>query len=94
MATPKIKATYSLDPETVRSLERMAALWSVSKSEALRRVILLAAGGLKVEGNDGIAALDELQGALSLSRESAREWVRQAGSIRKEASERSEGRKP
>ena len=37
MAIPKIKATYSLDVETVRMLVHMARRWGVSKSEALRR---------------------------------------------------------
>lgn len=39
MAIPKIKATYSLDPETIALLERVSRRWGVSKSEALRRAI-------------------------------------------------------
>jgi len=37
MATPTVKTTYSLDLETVRTLEALARRWNVS--EALRRAI-------------------------------------------------------
>jgi hypothetical protein len=37
--TPRIKATYSLDVDTVQRLEQAAAHWGVSKSEALTRAI-------------------------------------------------------
>ena len=47
MAIPKIKSTYSLDVETVRTLESLARRWDVSKSEVLRRAIRSAAGGEK-----------------------------------------------
>ena len=43
MATPTIKSTYSLDVETVRTLEALAQRWNVSKSKALQRSILAAA---------------------------------------------------
>ena len=42
MATTTIKATYSLDPETVRLLERVSRRWGVSKSEARRAHAALA----------------------------------------------------
>ena len=37
MAVTTIKSTYSLDVETVRTLETLACRWNVSKSEVLRR---------------------------------------------------------
>lgn len=43
MATTAIKTTYSLDVETVAALDRMARERNVSKSEALRRAIRVAA---------------------------------------------------
>ncbi len=43
MATTTIKSTYSLDVETVRTLETLAARWNVSKSEVLRCAIRTAA---------------------------------------------------
>ena len=42
MASAMIKSTYSLDPETVRRVERLAARWKVSKSEVLRRAVAVA----------------------------------------------------
>ena len=43
MAVTTIKSTYSLDVETVRTLEMLARRWDVSKSEVLRRAIRAAA---------------------------------------------------
>jgi Ribbon-helix-helix protein, copG family len=51
MATPTIKSTYTLDLDTVRALEDMARRLGVSKSEALRRAIRLAAGKERREGS-------------------------------------------
>jgi len=91
MAIPKIKATYALDPVTVRTLERMARRWKVSKSEALRRAIRVAAEGDAVEADeDPLAALDRLQRLLGVAPAAARRWrnatraERRAASIRRE----------
>lgn len=75
MAIPKIKATYALDAGTVRTLERMARRWKVSKSEALRRAIRAAAeNGAPEAEQDPIAALDRLQHLLGLTPATARRW--------------------
>lgn len=74
MATPSIKATYSLDPETVRLLERTARRWSVSKSEALRRAIRAAAASEDLPNPE--AALDRLQDAAALTDTAAKSWQR------------------
>lgn len=74
MAIPKIKATYSLDVETIRALERAAARWQVSKSEALRRAILAADSGGLVPHSETLDALDELQRAAGLTTKRARQW--------------------
>lgn len=83
MASPSIKATYSLDPETVRLLERTARRWSVSKSEALRRAIRAAASGEMAA--EGEAVLDRLQEAAKLKSGSATAWARQVREERRKA---------
>lgn len=82
MAIPKIKATYSLDPETIRLLERLARKWDVSKSEALRRAIRASAGA-ESQPDDRIAALDRLQKSLGLSKAAADAWAREARAMRR-----------
>src|SRR5438128_90678 len=44
MGRVTIRSTYAMDVETVRTLERMARRWRISKSAALRRAIQAAAG--------------------------------------------------
>ena len=55
MAIPIVKATYSLDVNTVKALERMAKRWAVSKSEALRRAIRAAAANDSPDGAERAA---------------------------------------
>jgi hypothetical protein len=73
MAIPRIKATYSLDAETMRVLERVAKRWGVSKSEALRRAIRAT---VAVSGpmDERAAALDDLQSAAGIGATSAKSW--------------------
>lgn len=85
MAIPTIKATYSLDAETVRMLERLAKRWETSKSEALRRVIRDAASRT-VAPNDATAALDRLQNSLNLTETVAAAWARHARAERRAGS--------
>lgn len=75
MAVPKIKSTYSLDPETVQTLEGMARRWGVSKSEALRRAIRNAADADLLPPDEPLRALDVLQESLDLNVDRARRWV-------------------
>ena len=76
MASTKIKATYSLDPETVRVLERVSRRLGVSKSEALRRAILSAAELPATEGDERLATLDRLQRVAALDSSAAATWAR------------------
>jgi len=77
MARTSVKATYSLDLETVRVLDEVSRRWGVSKSEALRRAIL-ASANLPADGtNDRLAALDRAQRAAGLTLDSANAWVRE-----------------
>lgn len=77
-----IKATYSLDTETVKLLERLAERWDVSKSEALRRAIRSAASAAPKVGA-AEAALDRWQGSLGVSENLAAAWARQARTERR-----------
>jgi predicted transcriptional regulator len=88
MAKITIRSTFSLDPETVAALGRLAEKWGVSKSAALRRIIDAAA---VVEGvdaaSDSMAALKELQERLALTPEQVEAWVQEVRAMR-------EGRSP
>jgi hypothetical protein len=92
MATTTIRSTYALDVETVRTLERLAARWQVSKSEALRRAIRAAAGEQPATARNALDALDRLQQSLNLTPARARAWARQARDERRASSIRGETR--
>ena len=87
MAIPKIKATYSLDTETVRLLERLARQWDVSKSEALRRLIRASAGDAPV-AKDRTDVVDRWQASLGLTEAVAAAWARHARDERRASSKR------
>ena len=72
MALPTVKTTYTIDLETKSALDRLAARWEVSKSEALRRAIRQAAGASRV--TDRLAALDALQRNARVTRDQASRW--------------------
>jgi DNA repair photolyase len=55
-----IKATYSLDSETLEKLNRLSRRWQVSKTEALRRAVHRAAETAP-SPEERIAALHSLQ---------------------------------
>jgi hypothetical protein len=80
MASAMIKSTYSLDPATVRKVERLAERWKVSKSEAVRRVVTEAkeeqSATVKPEPTiqQRLDALTKLQEHMKLTRKQAREW--------------------
>ncbi|WP_428276828.1 ribbon-helix-helix protein, CopG family [Candidatus Palauibacter sp.] len=61
MATTSIKSTYSLDVESVRTLEALARRWNISKSEVLRRAIKTAAAEDAAREEGPLGALDRLQ---------------------------------
>ena len=82
MAIPKIKATYSLDEDTVRLLERVAGRWGVSKSEALRRAIRAAADS-DAGSSPALQTLNRIQDSLGLTASVAAAWARQARAERR-----------
>lgn len=82
MAIPKIKATYSLDAETVRLLERVSQRWGVSKSEALRRAIRSVAAADR-QPVPAIEKLKQIQRGLNLTPAVAAVWARHARAERR-----------
>jgi predicted transcriptional regulator len=74
MATTTVKATYSLDEETARTLERLARRHGVSKSEVLRHAIHHLARHDVPRGEAALSALDDLQRRLQLTATEAEEW--------------------
>lgn len=82
MTTPKVKATYSLDADTVKLLERLASRWDTSKSEALRRVIRAAAVS-EPRPNDALAAFERLQASMALTEAEGNAWVRRVRTERR-----------
>jgi Zn-dependent peptidase ImmA (M78 family) len=82
MATPKIKATYSLDAHTMRVLERVAKRWGVSKSEALRRAIK-ASEELPAAQDERLSALGELQSRGGVDARAAGAWIKKVRAERR-----------
>lgn len=76
MATTMIKSTYSLDVETVRTLEALAARWNVSKSEVLRRAVRTAAAEDGAGAGGPLAALRQLQADVREDGVDIDRWVR------------------
>ena len=76
MAVTSIKSTYSLDVESIRTLEKLAQRWNVSKSEVLRRAIRIAA----IDGSPGdgaaLGAFDRLQASLRSRKINLTPWER------------------
>ncbi len=78
MAVTTIKSTYSLDVETVRTLEMLARRWNVSKSEVLRRAIRSAAGEKSQRVREKLEALDRWQAAVKAQGIDVEAWAREA----------------
>jgi len=77
MAKMTVRSTFALDPETVGALDRLAHLWEVSKSEALRRIVNTASVVEEIDAtSDALAALDELEQLLGLDEDKAEAWIR------------------
>jgi hypothetical protein len=74
MAITSIKSTYSLDVKTVQLLDSMARRWNVSKSEALRRAIRLAASEDLGGSTDRAILLDRIQERSGITAADAKRW--------------------
>ena len=86
MAVTTIKSTYSLDVETVRTLEMLARRWDVSKSEALRRAIRSAAGEKSQRVREKLEALRQLQDYVQRRGIDVEAWAREARAEREASS--------
>ena len=94
-----IKSTYSLDLETVRKLERLAARWKVSKSEVVRRVVAEVdkAPVVKEENSADLTPLQawrKVQRELNLTAEQVRAWEKESRRIRRTAFRKREWTQP
>jgi hypothetical protein len=97
MASAMIKSTYSLDPETVRKIESLAAFWKVSKSEVVRRVVAAQEELLtrrEPTAKERLEALDKLQESLKLTPEKVRRWEAESRRIRRNAFRKREWTNP
>ena len=90
-----VKSTYSLDVETVRKLDALAAQWRVAKSEVLRRAIDLATREQAANVSDPLQALEELQRRVKarFSKRQIENWAAEARRERVKSSARHEWRK-
>ena len=93
MAVTTIKSTYSLDVETVRTLESLARRWNVSKSEVLRRAIRAAAeegspraGELSPRAQRKLEAFRKLQASLKRRGVDFERWEREVRAERRASS--------
>lgn len=96
MARTSAKSTYSLDVETARKLDCLAARWQVAKSEALGGAIELAARDPASEVTAPLHALQELQRRVNgrFSRREIERWAAENRRERVATSARKEWRKP
>ena len=86
MAATSIKSTYSLDVETVRTLETLARRWNVSKSEVLRRAIRAAAGEKSPRARKKLEALRQLQASVKRQGIDLAAWEREIRAERRASS--------
>jgi predicted transcriptional regulator len=70
-----IKSTYSLDPETVRSLEEIATKCKIPKSEVVRRAVAALAKSMPDDRQERLAIWERLQAEIRLDDETARRWA-------------------
>ncbi len=83
MAVTTIKSTYSLDVETVRTLEALARRWNVPKTEVLRRAIRAAAAGERSQrAREKLEALGQLQDYVQRRGIDVEAWAREVRATR------------
>ncbi|MXX34425.1 MAG: hypothetical protein F4Z50_06650 [Gemmatimonadetes bacterium] len=83
MAITTIKSTYSLDVDSVRTLEGLARRWNVSKSEVLRRSLRIAAATDDQGESAPLEALTRLQNAVRERGLDLAQWGRDLRAERK-----------
>ena len=70
------KSTYWLDLDTIRTLDTLAQLWGVPKSEVVRRAIRMAVNEHPRTPSAALTALDQLQTSLRERNVDLTAWVR------------------
>jgi len=86
MAIPRIKSTYSLDAETVRTLESLARSWNVPKTEVLRRAIRAAAKEESAGERSALESLRLLQASVKARGVDLKCWERDLRAERRASS--------
>ena len=86
MAVTTIKSTYSLDVETVRTLEMLARRWNVSKSEVLRRSVRAAAREESQGERSVLESLRLLQASVKARGIDLKRWEREVRAERRASS--------
>ena len=86
MAVTTIKSTYSLDVETVRTLEMLARRWNVSKSEVLRRSVRAAAQEESPRASRKLEALRQLQASVKRRGIDLKRWEQEVRAERRASS--------
>lgn len=86
MAIPKVKSTYSLDVETVRTLESLARSWNVPKTEVLRRAIRAAAREESQSERSALESLRLLQTSVKARGIDLKHWERELRAERRASS--------
>ena len=85
MAITTIKSTYSLDVESVRTIETLARRWHVSKSEVLRRAIRAVAAEEADTAGGPLDALRRLQASVRDDGVDLDRWAKDVRSERRAA---------
>ncbi|MCY3546566.1 MAG: ribbon-helix-helix protein, CopG family [Gemmatimonadetes bacterium] len=89
MAITTIKSTYSLDVDSVRTLEALARRWDVSKSEVIRRALRIAlVAGEDADGSVALEALTRLQDTVRERGVDLAQWERELRAERDAAGRR------
>ena len=89
MAITTIKSTYSLDLNSVRTLEALAERWDVSKSEVIRRALRIAlVAGDDTDGSVTLDALTRLQDTVRERGVDLGQWERDLAAERAAAARR------
>ena len=86
MAVTTIKSTYSLDVETVRTLEALARRWNVPKTEVLRRAIRAAAREESPVERSALESLRLLQASVKARGVDLKRWERELRTERRASS--------
>jgi hypothetical protein len=75
MAKMTRRTTFSLDPETIERIKRLASHWNVSQAEAVRRAVARAEEEIVSDTNDIAHRLDSYHASGGIARETAEHYL-------------------